>query len=138
MSLPTIDDTAERLLALAHAAAPSVHARPDLARTVLGRIRRYQRARRLRHLALGFGGGVLVLGTLAAGVLAGRSDYYTITQPSAIMADTVQIGEQVILNRSVEPARGDVVQIHVRADGREYDSILRIVAMPGDTVVNAL
>jgi signal peptidase I len=132
--LPSPDDAAENLRMLATAAAPTVHARPDLARVVLGRARRQRRARRLRKAAASVGGGVVVLTTLAAATLLGRSDYFTVTQPSTAMEPTVHVGERVVFNKKLSPARGDVVLVHLVRDGDEYDSMMRVVALPGDTV----
>jgi signal peptidase I len=91
--------------------------------------------RRLRRAAIGGGSGLVVLSTLAAATLLGRSDYFTVTQPSAVMESTVHIGDRVVFNRQLSPARGDVVQVHLVDDeGHEYDSILRVVGLPGDAV----
>jgi signal peptidase I len=131
---PSLDDAAAELRMLAAAAAPTVHARPDLARVVLGRAPRQQRARRIRKAAAGVGGGLVVLTTLAAASLLGRSDYFTVTQPSAAMESTVNVGERVVFNKKVSPARGDVVIVHLTYQGDDFESMMRVVALSGDTI----
>lgn len=132
--LPSMHGPAEELRRLATAAAPTVHARPDLARVVLDRARRQRRAQRLRKAAAGVGGGLVVLTTLSAATLLGQSDYVTVTQPSAAMESTVHMGERVVFNKKLSPARGDIVIVHLARDGHAYDTILRVVALPGDTI----
>jgi signal peptidase I len=133
-TLPTSDDASNELRRLAAAAAPAVTARPDLARVVLGRARRQRRVRRLRNAAIGAGGGIVVLSTLAAAAVLGRSEFISVLQPTTAMGSTVQVGEQVIVNKKLSPVRGDVVYAHVDRDGVEYDVMLRVLALPGDTV----
>lgn len=132
--LPPLDDAAEELRALAAAASPTVHARPDLARVVLDRATRKRRARRLGKATAGVTGGIVVLTTLAAGTLLGLADHFTVTQPSTAMESTVHMGEHVVFNKKVSPSRGDVTLAHLTRDGREFDSMLRVVALPGDTI----
>jgi signal peptidase I len=132
--LSFLDDPAEELRMLATAAAPTVHARPDLARVVLDRARRQRRAQRLRKAAAGVGGGLVVLTTLSAATLLGRGDYVTVTQPSAAMESTVHMGERVVFSKKLSPARGDVVIVHLVRDGHAYDTMLRVGALPGDTI----
>lgn len=131
---PSLHGPAEELRRLATAAAPTVRARPDLARVVLDHVRRQRRARRLAKAAAGVGAGVVVLTTVAASTLLGRSDYVTVTQPSAAMEPTVHMGERVVVNKKLSPARGDVVIVHLARDGHPYDALFRVVALPGDTV----
>jgi signal peptidase I len=132
--LPPLDDAAEKLRALAAAAAPTVHARPDLARVVLDRAHRKRRVRRLVKATAGVTGGIAVLTTLAAGTLLGLADNFTVTQPSTAMESTVHTGELVVFNKKLSPTRGDVTLAHLTRDGREFDSMLRVVALPGDTI----
>ncbi|MFG2040478.1 signal peptidase I [Dactylosporangium sp. NPDC048998] len=132
--LPPPQDPAEELRRLATAATPTVHARADLARTVLNRARRQRRTRRLGKVAAGVGGGLVVLTTVAAATQLGRSDYFTVTEPSAVMESTIYVGERVVLNKKLSPARGDVVIVHLTRDGLTYDSLLRVVALSGDTI----
>lgn len=132
--LPSLDDAAEELRMLAAAASPTVHARPDLARMVLDRARRKRRGRRLRKAATGVGAGVVVLTTLAAATVLGRADHFTVTQPSTAMESTVRVGERVVFSKKLPPARGDVILVHLTWDGRDFDSMLRVVALPGDTI----
>ncbi|MEO3744851.1 signal peptidase I [Plantactinospora sp. B5E13] len=133
MSDILLDGTAEELRALA-AAVPPVRARPDLAREVLDRARRQRRSRRLRRLALGVGGGVVVVSALAAATLLGRGDHFTVTQPSTAMESTVRVEERVVFDRTLRPERGDVVLARLTVGSEEFDSMLRVVALPGDTV----
>ncbi|MEV6931954.1 signal peptidase I [Dactylosporangium sp. NPDC051485] len=132
--LPSPDAAAEELRRLASAAAPAVRARPDLARIVLDRARRQQRTRRLGNVTAGVGGGLVVLTTLAAANLLGRGDYLTVTEPSAAMTPTIQVGERVLLDKRLSPARGDVVVVHLARDGRTYDAMMRVAALSGDTI----
>ncbi|GAA2629165.1 hypothetical protein GCM10010399_71100 [Dactylosporangium fulvum] len=125
---------AEKLRRLATAAAPTARAQPDLARIVLDRAHRQRRTRRLGKTAAGVGSGLVVLTTLAAATLLGRSDYVTVTQPSTAMESTVRVGERVVLNKKLPPARGDVVIVHLARDGHTYDAMLRVVALSGDTI----
>jgi signal peptidase I len=133
-TLPSLDDAAEKLRMLAAAASPTVRARPDLARVVLDRARRKRRGRRLRQAAAGVGVGVVALTTLAAATVLGRADYFTVTQPSTAMESTVHVGERVVFSKKLSPARGDVILVHLTWDGREFDSMLRVVALSGDTI----
>ncbi len=128
------DATAERLRTIAAAAAPAVRARTDLAETVLRRARVQRRRRRLAKAAVGAGGGLVVLTTLAAANLLGRSDYFTVIQPSGSMKPVVQIGQPVVFNKALSPARSDVVYVHLIRDGDEYDAMMRVAAVAGDTI----
>ncbi|GHJ49362.1 hypothetical protein Cs7R123_67040 [Catellatospora sp. TT07R-123] len=128
------DDPSERLRTLAAAAAPSVQADPGLAGRVLGQARRGRRLRRWRNLLLGLGAGTVALSTLAAATLLGRTDFFTVVEPSGAMKPTVGISERVVFDRSLSPARGDIVQIHIAYGGDEYDAIFRVMGLPGDTV----
>ncbi|MEV8514363.1 signal peptidase I [Dactylosporangium sp. NPDC051484] len=132
--LPSPHDPAEELRRLATAATPTVHARADLARTVLNRARRQRRVRRLGKVAAAVGGGLVVLTTVAAANLLGRSDYFTVTEPSEVMESTINVGERVVLNKKLSPARGDIVIVHLARDGYTYDAIFRVVALSGDTI----
>jgi signal peptidase I len=127
-------DTTEELRRLAAAAAPAVTARPDLARLVLDRARRQRRVRRLRNATIGAGGGIVVLTTLAAAAVLGRTEFVSLVQPSTAMEPTVRVGERVVLNKKLSPVRGDLVNAHVDRGGDEYDVLLRVLALPGDTV----
>jgi signal peptidase I len=123
-----------RLRALADAAAPTVSADPDLARTILDLAGRQRRTRRLRRAAIGAGSGLLVIGTLAAATVFGRSDYFAVTEPSNAMEPTIVVGERVVVDRRLSPQRGDIVFAHVRDDGVEFEAIFRVAALPGDTI----
>jgi signal peptidase I len=127
-------DAAERMRALAAAAAPAVRARPDLAQMVLGRARRQRRARRLGKAAAGVGGGLAIVATVTAANLLGHSDYFTVIQPSAAMTSTIQIADRVVFDKTLSLARGDVVIVHLVRDGEVDDWIKRVAALPGDTI----
>ncbi|MEJ3744371.1 signal peptidase I [Actinomycetes bacterium KLBMP 9797] len=128
---PILDDPGALLRALAADAAPAVRARPDLAETVLARARR---PRRVRAALVAGGAGLAVVGALAAPSLLGRGDYYTVTQPSANMESTVRVGERVVFHRDLAPARGDVARVRLVHDGVAFETMLRVVGLPGDTV----
>ncbi|HEX5598593.1 MAG TPA: signal peptidase I [Micromonosporaceae bacterium] len=132
-SLLAPDDAAAELRQLALAAAPAVRARPDLARVVLTISRRERRSQRRRKVMVGIG-GLLVLATMAATNLLGRSDYFTVTQPSGAMEPTVQMGERVVFSKGLAPTRADVVLVHLIRDGQDYQAMMRIVALAGETV----
>ncbi|MFU8872303.1 signal peptidase I [Micromonospora sp. SL4-19] len=132
--LPTSEPAAEELRRLAAAAEPALRARPDLARTVLNLARHQRRRRRLGRAAASVGGGFVVLTTLAAATLLGRAEYFTVPQPSQNMESTVRVGERVVFSKKLLPARGDVVVVKLAENGHEYDSIMRVVALPGDTI----
>lgn len=125
-----LDGTAERLRALAAAAEPAVAARPALAGAVL---RRAASTRRRRRTVVLLGGGVVVVAAVAAATLPGGGSYFTVIQPSENMAPTVEVGDAVVFGKNLVAARGDVVQAHI-TQGIEYDSIQRIIGVPGDTV----
>jgi signal peptidase I len=127
---PALDETATRLRALAAAAAPTAAARPDLARVVLDRAARARPVPRWLVTA----GAVAVAAAVTAGMLAGRSPYFTVIEPSSAMQPSIMVGEGVVFDRSLVPARGDVVLVRLEADGRPYDSILRVVGLAGDRV----
>ncbi|MFG2053647.1 signal peptidase I [Micromonospora sp. NPDC048930] len=135
-TLQMTGEAAERLRVLAAAAAPTAQARPDLARLVLDRTRRQRRFRRLSRVLIGAGAGVAVVSTLAASTLLGRSDFFTVAEPSTAMEPSIRVSEQVVFNKKLVPARGDVVLVHLRdADtGAEYDAILRVAALAGDSI----
>jgi signal peptidase I len=126
---PALDETATRLRALAAAAAPTAVARPDLARLVLDRAGRARWARRWLMAA-----SCLGIAAVAAGMLAGRSPYFTVIEPSTAMQPTVGVGEGVVFDRSLVPERGDVVLVRLEAEGHPYDSMLRVVGLGGDRV----
>jgi signal peptidase I len=132
--LSTPDNSAEALRRLATAAEPALHAHPDLARMVLNLARYQRRRRRLGRAAASVGGGFVVLTTLAAATLLGQAEHFTIPQPSINMEPTVHVGERVVFSKDLSPARGDVVGVHLVENGHEYDSIMRVAALPGDTI----
>ncbi|SCG47723.1 signal peptidase I [Micromonospora halophytica] len=132
--LPSLDDAAEELRRLATAAEPAIHARPGLARSILDLARSHRRTRRLGTAAASVGGGFVVLATLAAATLLGQAEYFTLTQPSTNMESTVRMGERVVFSKNLSPARGDVVVVRLVDNGHEYDSIMRVVALAGDTI----
>jgi signal peptidase I len=78
--------------------------------------------------------GDAVMTTLAAATLVGRGDYVTVTQPSTAMESTVHLGERVVFSKKLSPAHRDVVIVHLVRDDHAYDAMLRVVALPGDTI----
>jgi signal peptidase I len=127
------DAVADQLRALEAAAASTVCVRPDLAATVLDRACRQRRTRRLRRATIATVSGLALLGSVAAATQLGRSDFYTVTEPSAAMRPTIQADERVVFDKKLAPQRGDVVIAHLNDDGG-YDLIARVVGLPGDTV----
>lgn len=123
-------EAAERLQDLSASASDAVRAPADLTASVLHRARRRHR---LRRTALGVGTGIAVLATAAA-VSLGRGDYFTVTQPSAVMEPTIAVGEGVVFSRVTSPQLGDVVYAHVSDQGVEFDMMSRVLAQGGDTV----
>lgn len=129
-------EAAERLRTLAAVAAPGTRARPDLARVLLDRVRQRQRVRRLSRAAIGVGAGLAVVGTVAAATLLGRGDYFTVIEPSTAMEPTIMVSEQVVFNRKLAPARGDVVYVQLSDvdPGGDVTATFRVVALPGDSI----
>jgi signal peptidase I len=134
LTLPTVDDAAERLRALATLAAPTAQVRPDLAERLLDRARRARRMRRLRTAAVTAAGGLVIATAVAAATLTGRTPYFTVTEPSAAMEPTIMVSERVVFDRDLAPGRGDVVLVRLVRDGHGYDSMQRVVAIAGDTI----
>jgi signal peptidase I len=127
------DDIAAELRTLTAAAAPSLRARPDLARLVLDRTRTQNRRSRARRAGIVAGAGLLVMAAAAAS-RPGSGTHFAVIQPSAAMTPTVAIGEQVTFHKRLEPQRGDVVYAHITAPGFGHHTISRVVATGGDTV----
>jgi signal peptidase I len=77
-----------------------------------------------------------VVSTLAAAMLLGRSDFFTVVEPSAAMEPTIRVGEQVLFNKKLVPARGDVVLVRLTDanTGAEHQAMFRVAALPGDTI----
>lgn len=128
--LPREEDVAAALRTLSDSAATAVRAPTGLALTVL---RRARRRRILRRTAAGVGTGVVVLSSVAAFGL-GRSDYFTITQPSDAMKPTVQVKEGVVFSKVLDPGLGDLVYARVTVDGTGFDMISRVMAQSGDAI----
>ncbi|GAA0376669.1 hypothetical protein GCM10009541_18900 [Micromonospora gifhornensis] len=128
---PRHAETAEQLRALAATAAATISTRPELARQVLNLARR---RRRLRRTAIATAGGLAVLTTLAATTLLGRADHFTVIQPSNAMSPTVTIGDRLVFDRTLSPSRGDVVLLRRSDNGRDFDAVMRVLGLPGDTV----
>lgn len=132
---PSRDGAADELRGLATMAAPTVRAEASLACVVLERAaRRRRHIRRMRRIGAGVGIGLVALTTLPAATLLGRSDYFTVTQPTSAMESTVHIGDRVVFNRELPPVRGDLVRVHVVNQSDDFDGILRVVAIAGDSV----
>lgn len=127
------DDVAAELRTLATAAAPTLQARPDLARRVLDRTRTLTRRTRARRGGIVAGAGLLIMATAAAS-RPGSGTHFSIIQPSAAMTPTVTVGEQVTFHKRLDPQRGDLVYAHITAPGFNHHTISRVVATAGDTV----
>jgi signal peptidase I len=132
MSTPTLtpDDAAALLRDLAEAAAPATKCPPDMASRVLARRRRTRVRRRLVMV----GALTLVAGTLAAGTWIGHSRYFGYYEPSGGMAPTINIGDTAVLDKTLTPQRDDLVLVTVTADGTTFDTLKRVIGLPGDTV----
>ena len=103
---------------------------PTLARDVLARADT-GRSPRTRHMLIA---ATVVLGVLVAATVPGRNPLATVTQPSAAMEPTVAPGERVMYDRELQPQHGDVVLATVHHRGRTFDTLLRVVAVGGETV----
>jgi signal peptidase I len=126
----TPDDAAHLLRSLAERAAPTITCPPDMARRVLSRHRRNLIIRRAGIAA----GTTIVVGALAAGAWVGHSRYFGYYQPSDSMAPTLVADDTAILDRTLNPQRGDVVLISVRESGTTSDVLKRVIGLPGDSV----
>jgi signal peptidase I len=131
--LLTHDDVIDELQALAAAAAPTIRARPDLARVVLDRSKATSRRRRTRRAGIVVGGGLLVLATAAA-TRPGSGTHFAVLEPSESMAPTVQVEDQVTFSKTLAPQRGDLVHFSVRIDGADFNMTKRVVALGGDEI----
>lgn len=129
-SVLTTDDAATELRVLSDAATPAVRVPEGFVEEVL---RKSQRQRRLRRTAGGVGIAVGVLSSVASFQL-GRSDYFTVTQPSGAMQPTVGISEGVVFNKTLNPQVGDVVLAHVSDGAASFDIISRVMAQQGDVI----
>ncbi len=127
------DDVVSQLRALAVDAAPTVCAKPDLARAVLAR-GRTGRANQRRRWRFGAVGGLLATAAVAAATLPGQGDYFLHYQPSAAMEPTVFAGEQVFVNKRIAPQRRDLVVFHFTYADGEADGIQRVLGLPGDRI----
>ncbi|MFC5730271.1 MULTISPECIES: signal peptidase I [Nocardioides] len=101
-----------------------------LAATVLHRATKRRRSRRMLG---GAAAGAVLVGSVAAATVGG-GPYYEYRQPSAVMESTVPVGSSVVVNRDLEPVALDVVQVALDIDGRDVQSVLRVVGTAGDTV----
>lgn len=125
--------TSRDLLTLVDRAAPGITAPPDLAGQVLAQLSPQPGSRRGRWVVVAIG-GLAAAGALAAAALPGRGDYFSWTQPSHAMAPTVAVGQDVVLSKASAPERGDVVLLRVHDATGDYDSLSRVIGLPGDTV----
>lgn len=122
------DPAAQHLKELARAAAFDT-APLDLAPRVLGQARNRRRT----------GLGIAALGTLACGgaiaaaALSGGR-FVLHYQPSESMAPTVAVAEQVELDRTLQPVKGDVVLYDQTIEQGRYEFLKRVVALGGDTI----
>jgi len=133
MSTPamTDDDTAALLRDLAERAAPSTTCPPDLAGRVLA-LRRRKTVRRRQLVVVG--AAALVAGAVAASAWVGHSRFVDYLQPSAAMSPTIRLDETAVLDRSLTAQRGDVVLVSVTDRGYSFDTLSRVIGLPGDTV----
>jgi signal peptidase I len=76
----------------------------------------------------------VVAGALAAGTWIGHSPYFGYYQPSGGMSPTINIGDTAVLNKTLIPQRDDVVLVTVTTGGTTFDTLKRVIGLPGDTV----
>lgn len=128
-----LEETGAELRALALAAAPAVHAPPDLADQALAR----PNGSRRRRAVVGLG-VVAAAGVLAAAAVQGLGDFKRWEMPSDAMTPTVQIGQQVVVRNGAVPQRGEVVltQVYEVSQDRtqSFETLSRVVGVAGDTV----
>lgn len=123
--------TESTIRSLAEAGAPAVTAKPYLAEQVLATLRRSRSRRRAGALAVA---GLIVVGGTVAARSGGQSRYFSQYEPSGSMAPTVAVREHLISDRTLEPTYGDLVVITLHADGRAFDTIKRVIGLPGDRI----
>jgi signal peptidase I len=123
--------TEQTLRDLADAGVTSVAAPPFLAERVLALHLRSRRRRRL-------GASLALSGLVAGGAMAARSGgesrFYSVDEPSFSMAPTVTVDEHVILDRTLAPSRGDLVEVTVTNAGQRFETIRRVIGLPGDVI----
>lgn len=123
--------TEQTLQALAAAGAPSVVAPPFLAEQVLALHHRSVRRRRV-------GASLVLAGLVTGGAVAarevGQARFYGVVQPSGSMSPTVGIGEHLIADRTLTPARDDVVELSFRNGGTASRAVKRAIGLPGDVI----
>lgn len=126
------EQTAAELRTLARRATPATTAAPGLAQQVLVRAGRPRRRR--ARVVLGACGGLSVAGLVAAGSLSGNGDYRDWTEPSGAMAPTVAISQTVLVGKNLVPQRGNVVLLRAHNQGESFETLSRVVGLPGDVV----
>ncbi len=123
--------TEDTLRDLAAAGAPTVTAPALLAERVLA-LRQRSRRRRRR------GASLVLAGLVAGGVVAARSGhgsrFYSVDEPSYSMAPTFVVDEHVVLDRTLTPSRGDLVELQVTNAGQRFESVRRVIGLPGDVI----
>lgn len=125
------EQTADELRELVRAAAPAIAASAGIAALVMAQNRRRSRSRR----RLFAGATALALtGALAAAALPGRGDFKRYEQPSGAMTPTIAVSQQVVLRKDAVPEHGDVVLITVRTADEPFESLSRVIGLPGDVV----
>lgn len=124
-------ETQDALCALASAGAPSVTAAPLLAERVVA-LRQRSRRRRRR------GAAIVLAGVAAGGAVAARSTdpsrFYSVDEPSYSMAPIVRVDEHVVLDRTLTPSRGDLVELLGTNAGQRFETIRRVIGLPGDVI----
>lgn len=124
------EDVREELRALALAAVPSLRTPRDLADRVLSRTQG-RRRRTGRRAIIAAGASVAIV--VAAASRPGSGSHSSIIEPSAAMSPTIEVGEQVVFHKRLEPRRGDVVYARITVPGFDHRTISRVVAVAGDT-----
>ena len=116
----------DQLRELAGRSAPAIVAPDGLAARVLTVRRSRSRWRRGRAVV-----GVVAVGAAA---LTGHGEYLRHFQPSSAMEPTVGAGQEVVLRRGAVPERGDVVLTLVRSPRESYETLSRVIGLPGEVV----
>ncbi len=111
--------------------APEPEGAFDLDRAVAEGDRLRRHGRRTRRVAV-IGAAVIVGGAVAAAAIVGRSPYVSVIEPSESMSPTVMVGDSVVIDKRLSPARNDIVLIAL--PGTDQQTLRRVVGLPGDTV----
>jgi signal peptidase I len=96
-----------------------------------GKTSQGSRGSRIVFRALAALSAVLLIGGAATAITTVR----TFAVPSTSMADTVRPGDTVVVDRTEQIQRGDVIVEQQPLSGVEYNYIRRVIGLPGDHVL---